>query len=105
MSLILNIAAALCYVIGGAGMKLSEGLSRPGPSLLLFCCFAGGAGLQAVAMRKAEMGAAYILVLGLEAILALAFGAAFFRETCSPAKLLGVALVIAGILILNAGQR
>lgn len=104
MSLILNIAAALCYVVGGTCMKLSAGLSKPGPSLLIFLFFAGGAGLQAVAMRKAELGAAYILVLGLEAILALAFGALFFRENCSPMKLLGVVLVIAGILLLNGGQ-
>ncbi|SRR5579871_2996138 len=105
MTLMLNIAAALSYVIGGVFMKLSAGLSRPAPSLVVFLCFAGGAGLQAIAMRKSDMGAAYILVLGLEACLALAFGALFLRETCSPTKLMGVGLVIAGILLLKAGQN
>jgi small multidrug resistance pump/quaternary ammonium compound-resistance protein SugE len=103
MSLLLNISAAFCYVVGGVFMKLSVGLSRPGPSLVILLCFAGGAGLQAVAMKRSELGAAYILVLGLEAMLALAFGVLFFRENCSTAKLLGIALVIAGILLLKAG--
>ncbi|HLK60389.1 MAG TPA: SMR family transporter [Chthonomonadaceae bacterium] len=101
MSLLLNTAAALSYVIGGVFMKLSTGLSRPGPSLMVFLCFCTGAGLQAFAMRKAEMGVAYILVLGLEAVLAFTVGAVFFREDRSLWKLLGVGLVVVGILLLH----
>ena len=100
--LALNIAAGICYASGGVCMKLSQGLSRPLPSLMLFACFGLGAGLQAVALRRADLGSAYILVLGLEASLAFAAGILFFHEAVTLPKLLGCALIVAGILFLRA---
>jgi hypothetical protein len=35
-------------------MKLWTGLSRPGPGFPVYRCFAGGASLQSLAMRKAQ---------------------------------------------------
>ncbi len=53
-------------------MKASEGLTKPGPSVLLFALFSAAAACQAIGMRNAEMGSSYVLVLGLEAIAAVA---------------------------------
>ncbi len=100
--LALNIMAALCYASGGVCMKLSQGLSRPLPALALFACFGLGASMQAVALRRADLGTAYVLVLGLEAALAFAAGVLFFHEDVTLPKLLGCALVVAGILLLRA---
>lgn len=103
--LFLNLLAALSYVTGGVCMKLSVGLTHPWPSLALFTFFLTGAGLQAVAMRRAEMGVAYILVLGLEAVLALLVGILFFKESSSPWKLMGAALVVVGMILLHSGWK
>jgi multidrug transporter EmrE-like cation transporter len=84
-------------------MKLSVGLTRPWPSVLVFVCFVAGATLQTLAMRRADLSAAYVLVLGLEAALSFGFGLLFFRESASPAKLLGIALIVVGILLLRRG--
>ncbi len=100
--LTLNIMAALCYASGGVCMKLSQGLSRPLPAIALFVCFGLGASMQAVALRRADLGTAYVLVLGLEAGLAFAAGILFFHESVTLPKLLGCALVVAGILLLRA---
>ena len=54
-------------------------------------------------MKHAEMGVAYVFILGLEAVLAFAIGALFFHESVSLAKLFGVALIVAGFALLQVG--
>jgi multidrug transporter EmrE-like cation transporter len=62
--------AAIMYVSGGAFMKYSQGLTRALPTVGLTVLFSAGALIQARAMRHEELGTSYILVLGLEALLA-----------------------------------
>ncbi len=102
MDLLLIASAALAFAIGGIFMKLSVGLSRLGPSVWLFLCFAAGAICQTLALRRSDLGVAYLFVLGLEAVLTFVFGVWFFREACSLTKIAGVAAVVIGILLLHA---
>jgi L-2,4-diaminobutyrate decarboxylase len=46
----------------------------------------------------------YLFVLDLESVLAIAFGALLFEETCSWGKLSGVALIVAGIFLLHVAE-
>jgi multidrug transporter EmrE-like cation transporter len=105
MYLALTMAAALAYTVGAICMKLSEGMARLGPTLLVYVLFATGATCQIVAMRRASLGVAYLLVLGLEALFAFGFGVVFFRESHSVTKLFGVAAILLGILLLHTGDR
>ena len=82
-------------------MKYSEGLTRPIPTALLFVLFCAGAAAQTLAMRHSEMGSTYILVLGLESILAFTLGVLFFSESAAPIRILAVLLVTAGIVLLR----
>ncbi len=93
--------AAVCFTSGGALMKPAEGLTKLGPSLGFLACFAAGAALQALAMRGNAMGITHILVLGLEAVLALGMGAFFFQEALSAPKLIGVGLIVGGMVVLK----
>jgi multidrug transporter EmrE-like cation transporter len=104
MYLFLAVMAALSFTIGGVFMNHSAGLTRLAPSLLVYLFFAAGASLQTLAMRTAGLGMTYILVLGLEAMLSLAFGALFFKEGCSLQKLFGAAMVVAGIILLRQSE-
>jgi len=104
MYLLLAVTAALAYTVGGIFMKLSDGLSRLEPSMLVYLFFGVGPSMQSLAMRKAQLGVAYLFVLGLEAVLAFLFGVLWFRESHSFLKLCGVALVVAGIVMLHAGD-
>jgi multidrug transporter EmrE-like cation transporter len=98
----LSLVAALCFVAGGAFMKLSSGFERPGPGVLALGLFLAGAVAQTLAMKHGEMGVSYVFILGLEAVLAFAIGAFLFRESVSAPKLLGVALIIGGFALLHA---
>ena len=101
MNFLLLAAASLAFTVGGICMKYSAGLTKPGPSVLLFLLFALGAALQALAMKDSEMAVSYIFVLGLESVLAFLFGVVIFRESASLLRVLAVTLVTAGIVLLH----
>jgi small multidrug resistance pump len=96
--------AALSFSIGGYFMKLSVGLTRLRPTLLMFGFFSVGAVLQTVAMRGEQMAITYIVVLGFEAISALVLSVLLLNESASLAKVAGVALVLGGIVLLRTGK-
>ena len=80
------ILAALFFTVGGVFMKLSEGLTKFWPTVIVFALFLVGAALQALAMKREDLAVTYLWVVGLESILAFAFGVLLFSGS-SPADL------------------
>jgi multidrug transporter EmrE-like cation transporter len=99
----ISLLAALCFVGGGAFMKLSSGFDRPVPGLLALGLFLCGAIAQTLAMKRGDMGVSYVFILGMEAALAFAIGAVLFRENVSIPKLLGLGFIIGGSVLLHSG--
>jgi multidrug transporter EmrE-like cation transporter len=105
MDLLMVIGAALSFTVGGIFMQKSQGLSQLIPTILVYACFIVGASLQTLAMQKSGvMGITYVLVVGLEALLAVIFGAAFFQEQYTPMKFAGLGLITIGVIFLRSGQ-
>lgn len=102
MLLLMTVSAALSFAIGGIFMEWSDGLSKPLPSLLVYVMFALGASCQALATHESGMGLAYVLVVGLEVVLAVIFSVVFFKEGYSFTKLIGVLLVTIGVVLLKS---
>jgi multidrug transporter EmrE-like cation transporter len=98
------LAAATFFTAGGVAMKASAGMTRLTPTLLFFLSFAVGAAFQALALRSAELGVAYVVVLGLEAVFAVALGVLVFSERMSALKCVGVIVVVLGIVLLHLGE-
>jgi multidrug transporter EmrE-like cation transporter len=96
------VLAALLFTVGGVFMKLSEGLTRFWPTVLVFALFISGAALQTLAMKREELAVTYVLVVGLESILAFLFGVLLFSESCTPRRIAGVFLVAGGIISLRS---
>lgn len=101
MSIALFLVAAVLYAVGGLAMKWSEGLTQPGPSVGVFTCFLAGAACQAIGMKRTEMGPAYLLVLGLEAVVAAALATAVLGERLSAGKVSAMVLIVIGIALLE----
>jgi quaternary ammonium compound-resistance protein SugE len=97
----LNLTAALAYAAGANFMKYSDGLRRVVPALLLYTCFAVGATLQAFALQHQEVGVSNTIVLGVEAIAAVALSAIFFREAVTFSKVIAIGLVSLGIYVIR----
>lgn len=101
MQLLELVLASVCYALGGVFMKWSDGVSRLGPVAAFFGLFLAGATLQALAMRRVDLGVAYIFVLGLEAVLASVFSAFLLGERWPAERIAAVALIVAGIALLK----
>jgi len=101
MRFTLAILAALAFTTGGVFMKYADGLQHPGSVVGFVVLFAAGALLQSQAMRGAELGVTYVLVLGLEAAFAFGLGVTIFQEAVTVVKLVAVGLVVAGIALLR----
>lgn len=96
------ILAALFFTVGGIFMKLSEGLTKFWPTTIVFALFVTGAALQTLAMKQEDLAVTYLVVVGLEAILAFLFGVLVFSESCSPERIAGVLLIALGIISLRS---
>ncbi len=101
MHLVLAALAALFFTVGGIFMKQADGLQNGPATALFLLLFAFGAVIQSQAMRGAELGATYIVVLGVEAALALAFGTLLYAEPITLPKLGAVLLIVSGIALMR----
>jgi len=96
------ILVALFFTVGGAFMKLSEGLTKFWPTVIVFALFLAGPALQTLAMKREDLAVTYLWVAGLESVLAFAFGVLLFSESCTPARIAGVLLITGGIVSLRS---
>jgi len=101
MYIVWVLAAAVFFTAGGVAMKASAGMTRLTPTLLFFAFFLVGAFFQALALRHAELGIAYVVVLGFEATFVVVLGVLLFSEQISPLKCFGVLAVVLGITLLH----
>lgn len=101
MSLFQLILAAAMYAVGGLFMKLSDGLSRPGPTATFIILFVLAAAIQAMGMRRADMGPSYIFVLGAETLVSALLSVLYLHEHWSPLRVSAVFLVVLGIALLR----
>jgi quaternary ammonium compound-resistance protein SugE len=95
------VLASVAYAAGGLFMKQSEGVTRLTPTLVFLALFAGGAVLQAIAMKHQDMGVSYVFVLGVEALAAVLLSAVMLDEHYTPSRLAAIALVVIGIVWLR----
>src|SRR4051812_19209078 len=102
MSFVLLTLASFAYACGGLFMKRSDGATRAAPTAIFVALFVAGALLQALGMKRADMGASYVLVLGIEAVIAVALSAYVLNESYSASRLAAIALVLIGIAWLRA---
>jgi small multidrug resistance pump len=95
------LIAILTEVVGTTMMKVSQGLTRLIPSILMFAMYAVSFIFMAFALKKLEVSTAYAIWSGLGTALIAAIGIVWFQESFSIAKLAGTGLVIAGVVLLN----
>jgi small multidrug resistance pump len=101
MSWLLLVAAIVLEVCGTTCMKLSQGFTRPVPSVLLFVFYALCFGLMTLAIKRIEVSTAYAIWSGLGTALIATIGIVWFKESFGPVKAASLALIIIGIVGLN----
>ncbi|MFJ3143927.1 DMT family transporter [Streptomyces halstedii] len=96
-------AAIAAEVTATTAMKYSEGFSRLWPSLVTVVGYVLAFALLAHTLKTLSIGTAYAIWAGVGTAAVALIGILWMGESAGPAKLLGVALIIAGVVVLNLG--
>jgi small multidrug resistance pump len=91
-------------VLGTSLLKSTDGFSKLWPTVASLTAYAVSFFALAVAIQKGlQVGVGYAIWSGLGTTLIVIIGALFLSEPVTLVKVVGVALVIAGVVVLNLG--
>lgn len=92
------LVAGLFEIAWAVGLKYTEGFSRLWPSVGTLAAMAVSFGLLSHALKTLPVGTAYAIWTGIGAIGTAIVGIVLLGESASPARLLCIAMIGAGIV-------
>lgn len=101
MAWVLLFVAGLLEVVWAFTMKLSEGFTRPGPSVITVVAMLASFGLLAAAMRTLPLGTAYTVWTGIGAVGAFVVGVVALGESASPSRVFAAVLIVSGLTLMK----
>ena len=93
--------AVLSEVIATTALKLSEGFTKLTPSIVVVVGYGFSFYLLSLSLKVLPIGVAYALWSGIGIILTVIAGIVLWKESIDWTRALGIALIMAGILIIN----
>ena len=82
-------------------MKLSNGFTRVGPSVVTIVAMIISFGLLAVAMRTLPLGTAYTIWTGIGAVGAFILGLTLLGEPASAMRIIAAVLIVSGLVMMK----
>jgi multidrug transporter EmrE-like cation transporter len=104
MYIYLTILAALLFGSSGYFMKLSEGLTKPVPTLGFCLMLVLGGLLMTFAMQRVTLGKTYVIVSGLESVTTFFLAAFMLGEQMTPFKVVATCVVMSGVIALQLSE-
>ena len=101
MAWIILFVAGLLEVVWAYCMKLSDGFSRPLPTLATFAAMFASFGLLGLAMRSLPLGTSYMVWTGIGALGAFAVGVLLLGESMSLMRLGAAGLILGGLVLMK----
>lgn len=98
MAWLILLVAGLLEVAWAIGLKYSDGLSRPIPTIATILTLLLSFWLLGIAMRDLPVGTAYGVWVGIGAVGTVILGIALFNESASPGRLISISFIIIGII-------
>ena len=103
-NLLLGVAIVF-ELLGTSFMKMSDGYSRLFPTLGVFICYGIAFYVLATIMNTLPLNVTYATWSGVGLVGTTVLSILLFHEKVTFASLLGIALVIVGLVILNLSQK
>ena len=100
----LLLLAISAEVIGTSFLRLSEGMTRPGPTVLVFSAYAIAMGLLSKVVMSLPLGLTYALWSGIGTVAIVLVGRFAYQQTMGVGQLIGIALITAGVVLVNLKQ-
>lgn len=93
--------AILAETIGTTALQASQQFTRLGPSLIVLVGYALSFYLMSLTLRAMSVGVVYAIWSGLGIVLIAGIGFVLFGQRLDLPALLGLAFIIAGVLIIH----
>ncbi|MCG3202059.1 MAG: Multidrug transporter EmrE [Gammaproteobacteria bacterium] len=94
-------AAIVAEVTGTSFLKASEGFTRLGPSVIVVAGYAAAFYLLSLTLEVIPIGVAYAVWSGVGIALIAVIGWLFFGQRLDAPAILGMAMIVAGVVVLN----
>ena len=101
MSWIILFIAGLLEVVWAIGLKYTHGFTRLTPSVITIAAMIVSIVMLSWAMRSLPVGTAYAVWTGIGAVGAAITGILLLGESASLARIASLALIVAGIIVLE----
>lgn len=98
MAWVVLVLAGLFEVGWAIGLKYSEGFTRFWPTVWTALAMVVSLGLLGIAMKSLPVGTAYAVWVGVGAVGTVILGIVLFGEPAHAARLVSVALIVAGLI-------
>ena len=96
--------AILAEVLATSALKAAEGFSRPLPSLVVVVGYGVAFYLLSLTLRVVPVGIAYAIWSGVGTGLIALLGWLLFGQALNLAAWIGLALIVAGVLVIQLGS-
>lgn len=95
------VVAIVAEVVATSALKSCNGFSRLWPSVLVAAGYGSAFYFLSLTLRYLPLGIAYAVWAGLGVVLTTLIGWALFQQKLDAAALTGIALILAGVMIMN----
>jgi quaternary ammonium compound-resistance protein SugE len=99
------VVAGIFEVGWAVGLKYTEGFTKLWPSVWTVLAMIISLGLLGIAMKTLPVGTAYSVWVGVGAVGTVVLGIVLLGESASLARMISVALIVAGIVGLKVSTR
>jgi multidrug transporter EmrE-like cation transporter len=99
--MLILLGAIASEVVGTTFLKLSDGFTRPMQSIVFVVGYGLSFYLMALSLKYMPLGTVYAIWSGLGTAATVAVGVILWKEALDPARIIGIALIIVGVLVLN----
>ncbi len=99
------LVAVLFEAVGTSSLQASAQFTKFWPTVFVAIGFAGAMYFMTLTLKYMPIGIVYALWSGLGIVIITAVGYFFFKQAVDAWALLGIALIIAGLLVINLLSR
>ena len=100
----LLMLAITAEVLGTSCLRLSQGMTKPLPTVLVFLAYAIAMGLLSKVVMSLPLGLTYALWSGIGTVAIVLVGWLAYQQTLSVAQLIGIGMITSGVVLVNIGR-
>ncbi len=105
MAWVILVAAGLLEIVWAFAMKLSDGFTRLGPTVVTLLAMLASFGLLSISMKTLPLGTAYAVWTGIGALGAFIVGIVVLDEPAPAGRIAGAVLILSGLVVMKLSTR